>query len=255
MTIGKKMRDSQPSLGDTVIILSGGSSGRIVNYDDEDEDGGAICYVGTLMMYSQRIIEDIDNIRMVTTDDLMNRFDELQKELSAFNKKKSSKDKQLDLFHEFHYITSVLMERWNDAQFKVDEPFGKYVFISYSSKDKQIARWLSVDLSKLGHRTWLDEWEIKVGESIPKKISKGLDDCDCVIVLLSSNSVKSGWVEREWESRYWDEVEVGDIKVLPILVEPCKIPRLLKTKMYANFTEDYSEGLEELARALMPITD
>jgi hypothetical protein len=128
---------------------------------------------------------------------------------------------------------------------------GKKVFISYSSKDYEVAVRLAVDLSNAGHTPWLDEFNILVGQSVPQEISTGLQGCDFVFVLLSNNSVKSHWVEREWQTKYWNEIETGKIKVIPILLEKCEIPELLKTKKYANFTDNnYSRALDNILLAL-----
>ncbi|AKV04335.1 hypothetical protein AKJ09_10998 [Labilithrix luteola] len=62
--------------------------------------------------------------------------------------------------------------------------------------------------------------------------------------------MKSQWVEREWHDNYWDEMSTGKINVLPLLLEDCEIPRLLRTKKYADFRADYSHGLDQLLRAL-----
>lgn len=53
----------------------------------------------------------------------------------------------------------------------------------------------------------MDEWDICVGESIPEKVSNGLSDADFIVVVLSGNSIKSQWVEREWHAKYWSEIE------------------------------------------------
>ncbi len=63
--------------------------------------------------------------------------------------------------------------------------------------------------------------------------------------------MKSRWVENEWHAKYWDEIAEGKIRVLPVLLRPCKIPTLLKTKKYADFTKNYNSGLEELLFALV----
>lgn len=70
------------------------------------------------------------------------------------------------------------------------------------------------------------------------------------MVLLSKNSVESGWVNAEWTSLFWDEISEQKIKVIPILLEDCKIPRFLKTKKYVDFREEYNIGINELVRAL-----
>ena len=44
------------------------------------------------------------------------------------------------------------------------------VFLSHSSKDEAVVRPLAERLRADGLRVWLDEWEIKPGDSIPTKI-------------------------------------------------------------------------------------
>ena len=48
------------------------------------------------------------------------------------------------------------------------------IFISHSSKDKWAARRISQDLNGLGAETFLDEKDIKTGESIDESIKKHL---------------------------------------------------------------------------------
>jgi len=127
------------------------------------------------------------------------------------------------------------------------------IFISHSSKDKQFARKLAETLRKFGHKPWLDEWEIKVGECIPTKIEEGLMDTDYVVLVLTKNSINSNWVDKEWKAKYWEEIHTKDTIILPILLEDCKIPELLKTKKYANFKEDFSVGMVELMGSISPV--
>jgi hypothetical protein len=49
------------------------------------------------------------------------------------------------------------------------------VFLSHSSKDKAVVRPLAERLRADGLRVWFDEWELKPGDSIPKKLDDGLD--------------------------------------------------------------------------------
>ena len=51
---------------------------------------------------------------------------------------------------------------------KVDQ--GKKLYLAHSSLDKGYVRRIHADLKRLGHNPWLDEIEIKVGESIVEKI-------------------------------------------------------------------------------------
>jgi hypothetical protein len=127
---------------------------------------------------------------------------------------------------------------------------GRRVFISHSSSDHFFARLLAIDLATAGHQPWLDEWEIVAGESIPTRISEGLQAAEFIVVVLSEIAVKSEWVEREWQSKYWDEVNSKRISVVPVLLRPCEIPLLLRPKKYADFTGDHRHGFEQLLSAI-----
>jgi hypothetical protein len=102
--------------------------------------------------------------------------------------------------------------------------------VPHSSRDKGFAVSLAADLGNIGHYIWLDEWEIRVGESIPTKINQGIEQSDVLIVVLSEHAVASHWVEREWQAKYWQEVDSGRITVIPVLHRPCTVPALLRSK-------------------------
>lgn len=127
------------------------------------------------------------------------------------------------------------------------------VFISHSSKDKGFVRRLVDDLVEMGHTPWLDEREIKVGDSIVAKVGEGVASADYVVIVLSSNSVQSGWFAREWEAKLWQEVNQGRTLVIPILIEDCTIPTILQPKKYADFRKSYSRGFVELMGGISPV--
>lgn len=127
------------------------------------------------------------------------------------------------------------------------------IFISHSKEDSVFAKKLATDLEEMGYSTWLDEWEIKVGQCIPTGIEKGLTESKYVVVILSKKSVESGWVDREWKIKYWDEIKQNEDLVLPLLLENCEIPVLLKTKKYADFRKNYSVALVELMSSISPM--
>jgi TIR domain-containing protein len=124
------------------------------------------------------------------------------------------------------------------------------IFLSHSSKDKDTARRIAVDLSMSDIRVWFDEWEIVIGESISQKISRGLEDSEFVVVLLSAHSVESGWVQKEWMSRIGEEAESKSVAILPVVVDDCVIPALLRDKRRADIREGYDGALRELIAAI-----
>ena len=91
------------------------------------------------------------------------------------------------------------------------------VFISHSHKDKLTAKRVAAYLKESSAEVWIDDESILVGDSIPDRIGEGIQSSDFVLVLLSSQSVKSGWVKREVETKLGEEISTGKVKVLAIL--------------------------------------
>lgn len=231
-----------------VIVTRGKHKGRIAYCDDTASD--KTCYINfgdPLITFQYEITIPAKSLKVATTEDLLNRRGYLWRLLMV---DKIPYAKRVTFLEEYMLISTALTENMIKAKY-LQAKQGKKVFISYSSKDYEVAVRLSVDLSNAGHIPWLDEFNILVGQSIPQEISTGLQGCDFVFVLLSNNSIKSHWVEREWQTKYWNEIETGKIKVVPILLEKCEIPELLKTKKYADFTDNnYSRALDNILLAL-----
>lgn len=122
------------------------------------------------------------------------------------------------------------------------------IFLSYTHKDKTFAKRLAQDLGDFGIKVWIDEAEIKVGDSLLSKIKEGIDNVDYLGVILSPNSIDSPWVQKEVEIAMTQEIEGKLVKVLPLLYKKCDLPSFLKGKMYADFTkeEDYIKNLKKI---------
>jgi len=110
------------------------------------------------------------------------------------------------------------------------------VFISHSWSDKPLARRIAETLRNFAIPVWLDEAEIKLGDSLIEKIRAGIDSVDYVLALLSKEAVASEWVKRELDIAMNQEIEGKKVKVLPILAGPCTLPGFLKGKLYADMS-------------------
>jgi TIR domain-containing protein/HEAT repeat protein len=129
---------------------------------------------------------------------------------------------------------------------------GADLFISYSSKDAEFVKKLATDLVTHGLTVWWDKWVMKVGDSLHRKIQDGITNSAWLGVVLSPNSVSSPWVEKELNSALMKELEQKEVFVLPILYKDCKIPLLLKDKLYADFRSSYELGLCALLDRFSP---
>lgn len=120
------------------------------------------------------------------------------------------------------------------------------VFISHSSKDKDFVDKLAIRLVKDRIKVWVDRWEINVGDLLIDKIQKGLTDSSFLIVVLSKSSVESEWCKRELNSGLIREIESKRVVILPVIVDDCEVPMLLKEKRYADFKDEFEAGYQDL---------
>ncbi|MEO0601216.1 MAG: TIR domain-containing protein [Myxococcota bacterium] len=121
------------------------------------------------------------------------------------------------------------------------------LFLSYSSRDGELARRLATDLEAHGCEVWLDQWRLEVGQPFEQPIEQGIGEAELVLVLLTSHSVASSWVEREWRLKIEEEATSRSLSVIPVIGEPCPIPDVLAGRSAADVTGGgYDAGVEHL---------
>jgi hypothetical protein len=120
------------------------------------------------------------------------------------------------------------------------------LFISYSSKDAEFVAKLAKNLASAGMKVWWDKMEMKVGDSLHKKIQDAISNSAWLGIVLSPHSVSSQWVEKELTAGLTRELEMKEVFVLPILYKDCEIPLFLKDKVYADFRNSFNSGFEVL---------
>jgi len=125
------------------------------------------------------------------------------------------------------------------------------VFLSHSSSDKERIREIAKYLASEGIGYWLDEAEIKIGESLIEKVSSGLYEADLILAFLSWNSVTSEWVKKELSLAMTREIAERRVAVLPVLLEPCVLPQFLRDRLYADLSG--LDGRKEMDKLLSSI--
>lgn len=126
----------------------------------------------------------------------------------------------------------------------------RVAFLSHSSKDKPFIRQLAADLTANGIGVWLDEQRIRVGESIPERLAQGLAESDYYLIAVSNASAGSEWVKKELNGALLREIERRHVSVLPLKLDDSPMPESIRDKKYANFSESYKTGLNDLLTAL-----
>jgi len=125
------------------------------------------------------------------------------------------------------------------------------VFISHASGDKATVERIAMGLKAFGHKSWYSEWELQTGDSIVTRIEAALARSDTLLVVLSQKSVVSQWVRRELNTALMTQLSGGhDIEVIPVIIEDCEIPPLLRDIFYVDLRSNFEEGLLKLLEKL-----
>lgn len=90
------------------------------------------------------------------------------------------------------------------------------VFISHASEDKDsFVRQLAFALRDEGLEVWYDEFELRIGDSLRRKIDRGLASSRTGLVVLSPHFFSKGWANYELDGIVTRSVS-GDQSLLPI---------------------------------------
>ncbi|MEX0800950.1 MAG: DUF1883 domain-containing protein [Dehalococcoidia bacterium] len=90
------------------------------------------------------------------------------------------------------------------------------VFIAHASEDKEVvARPLAHALQAAGLQVWYDEFELRIGDSLRRKIDRGLASSRFGVVILSQAFFDKGWPNYELDGLVTRAV-TGDQILLPI---------------------------------------
>lgn len=119
------------------------------------------------------------------------------------------------------------------------------VFLSYATADKEAVRRVAAIFKTNGITYWMDEDQITFGDPIVSKIEQGLQDSRYVVVCLSDQQARSGWVRGEYGPILYREFSgQTSRRVIPLTLDGSKnaksIPLLLSDKMSADLTNSTS---------------
>ncbi|MDE7406043.1 MAG: toll/interleukin-1 receptor domain-containing protein [Clostridiales bacterium] len=239
-----------------IKVIKGKHKGRIGLYDDDEGAYGYVYWgdmVSTLDAYDRIPKRYLSN--QITTYDLVSRREVLHNTIARM---RASVDEYYDenyraiteLYGEFMFVTELLTKVYEET-FYYQSTGEKKIFISHSSKDKDISLWIASDLKLSNYNVWLDRWELFAGRSISKEISAGLEQADALVMIISNSYMKSAFCNDEWESYYMKYNCQKPNAIIPIIVDDCGPPALLAAKKYLRLKDlGYNEMISELRRAL-----
>lgn len=123
------------------------------------------------------------------------------------------------------------------------------VFISYSSKDRELVLPIAERLRSDRLRVWFDKWEIRPGAHINAKIEAGLNTSRRLVFFMSANAFGSSWTKLESSAYRFRDPLNEDLAFLPVRLDEAPIEGTLAQFEYIDFVHDPEEGYARLLEA------
>ena len=118
------------------------------------------------------------------------------------------------------------------------ENFTYDIFLSHSSKDKEVVRDIAERLRKDGLRVWFDDWEIKPGHSIPAMIEEGLEHSRVLVLCMSKHAFGADWVQLESGTFRFRDPLNKDQRFIPLRLDEAPIKGSLAQFNYVDWRDE-----------------
>ena len=134
------------------------------------------------------------------------------------------------------------------------------IFLSYAHEDIGMAKQIYQDLKRYGLDIWFDTESLAVGQLWENAILDAIEESDCFIAVLSSNSMtKKGYVQKELKTalNVIDLFPEDKIYIMPVRINDCLVKnRKLKRYHWIDiFPEsEYKSGFKKILQVVSPGT-
>lgn len=161
--------------------------------------------------------------------------------------------------------TEHIVHRAKIVEERAHDPPRYSCFISFSSADKEFVTMLVADLRRHGIRCWFSDDCLRIGARTRREIDKAIRAHDKLLVVMSKNSIRSTWVEREVEMGFAEENIRGANVLFPIRLDdqisnvedgwPGDIQRMRNVCDLSRWREktEYQAALERILRDLVKV--
>ena len=133
-------------------------------------------------------------------------------------------------------------------------PDKEYIFISYATEDRFLAKWLAGKLLSEGYHVWMDNLRLKGGDLWKKEISEALTKKSFItLALLSKNSITkpnplgeriiAAEIEKKENRKFLIPIKVDDIDNIDLGFD-------IISRQYIDFSKSWATGLRDVLDVL-----
>jgi hypothetical protein len=108
-------------------------------------------------------------------------------------------------------------------------------FISHAHADKTVVDRIDDWLSRIaGASVWYDSRNLPPSATIGTHLPMAIEDSRSLILILSKDSVNSGWVQEEYNAGLGQRTKSKGYRIIPIRIDNCEIPGFLTTTKWID---------------------
>ncbi|BCA37285.1 hypothetical protein BwiPL1_56670 (plasmid) [Bacillus wiedmannii] len=121
-------------------------------------------------------------------------------------------------------------------------------FISYNSKDKGVAEWISYILEENDYKVFIQAWDFAAGNNFGIEMQKGASKSKHTLALLSNNYIESSFTQPEWVSAFVEDPTGEQRKLIPVRISEVKLEGLLPGIIYIDLVgkNDENQAINEI---------
>lgn len=124
-------------------------------------------------------------------------------------------------------------------------------FISYSAADLSWAEWIATSLEKEGYSLFLQAWDMQPGSNLVLEMTRAASEAERTLAVLSPSFLSGSFTGAEWAAAFVDDPSGQKRKLIPVRVEPCELPGLLRAIVYIDLVgKDEEEARQALLAGL-----
>jgi len=118
--------------------------------------------------------------------------------------------------------------------------------MSYCRREVGFVDDLTHRLEKEGFKVWLDYRNLVPGTPWAEQISKGLQESEVILLVVSKESIASKYVELEWRH----VLKETEKRIILVVFEAVDLPKELESYEWVDFRGNYEAGIKELVGQL-----
>ena len=124
------------------------------------------------------------------------------------------------------------------------------VFLSHSTKDKELINDVAGYLIARGIKTHVAEWNVAAGTELPKKVASLIKSSDCLVAILTKDGARSQWVNQEIGC-----AEGAGRLVIPFVEKGVKVKGFLEARECIRFDQTDPYSIKSALRRLRDYLD